>query len=112
METTEAQVLGLITAPVDRAADLARAIVDRRLASCVNIVRAVESIYWWDGAVQNDTESLLIVKTTAAAVGALNETLGSLHPYDTFELVVVPIADGNPAYLDWITDSVDHSRSP
>jgi periplasmic divalent cation tolerance protein len=106
METTEAQVVGLITAPVDRAAAIARAIVERRLAACVNIVHDVRSIYWWDGAVQDDTESLLVVKTTSAMVPALNEALVDLHPYDTFELVVLDITDGNPPYLEWIGASI------
>ena len=106
METTEAQVVGLITAPVDRAADLARAIVQRRLAACVNIVRDVQSIYWWDGAVQDDTESLLIAKTTRSQVAALNDALVDLHPYDTFELVVLDISGGNPLYLQWIGAAV------
>jgi periplasmic divalent cation tolerance protein len=106
METTEAQVVGLVTAPVDRAADIARAIVDRRLAACVNIVREVESIYWWDGEVQDDTEALLVVKTTRSRVADLNQALDDLHPYDTFELIVLDITGGNPPYLQWIGASV------
>ena len=102
-------VIGLITAPVDRAPEIARAIVDRRLAACVNVVPTVRSTYWWQGEVQEDEESLLVVKTTAAAVPALDAALQEIHPYDVFELVVTPIEEGNAAYLDWIADSVEVS---
>jgi periplasmic divalent cation tolerance protein len=108
MELTDKPVVGLITAPVDDGPAIARAIVDRKLAACVNVVPSVQSIYWWDGEVQDDTETLLIVKTIAAAIPALNEALEAIHPYDTFELVVVDIDGGNPPYLDWIKATGQH----
>src|SRR4051794_9357347 len=106
MDSTARPVIGLVTAPADRAAELARAIVDHRLAACVNVVPTVHSTYWWDGEVQQDDESLLVVKTTAAMTDALTTALDEIHPYDVFELVVVDIAAGNPAYLEWISESV------
>jgi periplasmic divalent cation tolerance protein len=96
----------LVTSPPDRAHDIATALVERELAACVNIVAAVHSVYRWKGAVQHDDESLLVVKTTAAAVPALTEALAELHPYENFELVALDVAAGAPAYLDWIAGSV------
>jgi periplasmic divalent cation tolerance protein len=66
----------------------------------------VHSVYRWQGAVEHDDEALLVVKTTRAAVAPLQDALGELHPYENFELVALAVADGAPAYLDWIADSV------
>ena len=99
-------VVCLVTAPLDRAAPIADALVERGLVACVNIVRAVQSVYRWKGAVEHDDEALLVLKTTRAAVGALNDALAQLHPYETFELVALDVAGGSPDYLDWIGESV------
>jgi periplasmic divalent cation tolerance protein len=99
----------LCTSPPERAADLARAVVEARLAACVNIVPAVRSIYRWDGEICDDGESLLIIKTRSDAVERLTEALLKLHPYDTPEVIALPISDGagNPAYLKWLLDESD-----
>lgn len=99
-------VVCLVTAPPDRAHAIAAALVERELAACVNIVALVHSIYRWRGAVEHDDESLLVVKTTRAAVPALGDALGELHPYENYELVALDVAAGAPAYLDWISGSV------
>jgi periplasmic divalent cation tolerance protein len=99
-------VVCLVTAPPDRAREIAEALVERRLVACVNIVPLVHSVYRWQGAVEHDDEALLVVKTTRAAVAPLKDALGELHPYENFELVALAVADGAPAYLDWIADSV------
>lgn len=85
---------------------IARALVDARLAACVNLLPGVRSIYRWDGAVVADDEVLLIIKTTDAQLSALRECLVALHPYDVPELIALPVADGLPAYLQWIADAV------
>lgn len=97
----------LVTAPPDRADEIAAALVGERLAACVNVVPGVRSVYRWEGEVARDDEALLIVKTTAAAVGPLEAALRPLHPYDNFELVALEVTDGAAAYLDWIAASVD-----
>jgi periplasmic divalent cation tolerance protein len=99
-------VVCLVTAPPDRAHEIATALVERELAACVNIVALVHSVYRWQGAVEHDDESLLVVKTTSTAVPALTAALGELHPYENFELVALDVAAGAPAYLDWISGSV------
>lgn len=96
----------LVTTPPDQALAIAEALVERELAACVNIVAAAQSVYRWKGAVEHDEESLLVIKTTRDAVGALNDALRELHPYETFELVALDVAGGSPDYLAWIGDSV------
>jgi periplasmic divalent cation tolerance protein len=99
-------VVCLVTTPPDQARPIAEALVGRELAACVNIVAAVQSVYRWKGAVEHDEEALLVVKTTQAAVPALDAALRELHPYDTFELVALGVAGGSADYLAWIGDSV------
>jgi periplasmic divalent cation tolerance protein len=100
------QVVCLVTAPPDRARAIAEALVERALAACVNVVPLVHSVYRWQGAIEQDDEALLVVKTTRAAVAALTDVLTELHPYENFELVALGVQDGAPAYLDWISGSV------
>lgn len=102
----EHKVMCLVTAPKDQAVTIARAIVAPKLAACVNIIPAVQSIYWWQGEIDEEEEALLVVKTTEAALPALTEALHAVHPYETFELISFTIDGGNLPYLDWITDSV------
>ena len=85
---------------------VARTLVERRLAACVNIVGGVRSIYRWKDAVENDAELLLIIKTQTSAIETLKAAIAELHSYDVPELVVVAIEDGASAYLDWIGASV------
>ncbi|HVF79674.1 MAG TPA: divalent-cation tolerance protein CutA [Solirubrobacteraceae bacterium] len=99
-------VVCLVTTPPADAHRIATALVERELVACVNIVAAVQSVYRWKGAVEHDEESLLVIKTTRAAVAALNDALAELHPSETFELVAVEVAGGSPDYLDWIGQSV------
>lgn len=99
-------VVCLVTTPPDRALAIAEALVERELVACVNIVAGVRSVYRWKGAVEHDDESLLVLKTTRAALPALEAALGELHPYETFELVALDVAAGAPAYLDWIAGAV------
>ena len=99
-------VVCLVTTPTHQARPIAEAIVGRELVACVNIVPLVRSVYRWKGQVELDDESLLIIKTTHAAVAPLREALGELHPYETFELIALDVAEGAPAYLSWISESV------
>jgi periplasmic divalent cation tolerance protein len=99
-------VVCLVTTPPDQAGPIADALVARELVACVNIVSGVQSVYRWKGAVEHDEEALLVLKTTRAAIPALEAALGELHPYETFELVALDVAGGAAAYLRWIGESV------
>ena len=93
----------LSTAPdADTAARIARGLVEAGLAACVNIVGAVTSIYTWKGAVQEDQEVLLVIKTTAARLAELESALVRLHPYEVPELVAIAPAHVEPRYLAWL----------
>ena len=102
MESSEAVVV-LVTFPVD--ADVRRfasALVDEGCAACVNILHEVESVYRWEGRVEQARERQLIVKTLRTRVDRLRRRVGELHPYDTPELLVLPVVDGDPRYVAWI----------
>lgn len=99
---TDALVV-LVTAPsADKAAELARALVEERLAACGNVVPGLRSIYRWEGRVQEDAEALLLLKTTRARFEALRERVLALHPYQVPEVLALPVEAGSAAYLAWI----------
>jgi len=81
---------------------IARGLVEERLAACVNIVSGVSSVYRWQGAVQEDAEVLLIVKSRRDLVARLNERLAAMHSYEVPEAIAIPVVDGSAAYLDWL----------
>ena len=96
----------LITTPRDKAREIARRLVEERLAACVNVVDEVHRIYWWQGKVEEDKESLLIVKTRVDAVQALIEAVRRIHPYQVPEVIALPIIAGLEDYLKWLEDEV------
>jgi periplasmic divalent cation tolerance protein len=86
---------------------LARALVESRLAACVNILQApVESIYRWKGNVDSAKEYLLVIKSTRRRFSALQSEIKRLHSYDIPEIIALPIAAGSPDYLAWLSASV------
>jgi periplasmic divalent cation tolerance protein len=86
---------------------IARSVVEKRLAACVNILRSpVESHYRWKGRVGKSRELLLIMKTTAKKLDELEREVKLLHGYSVPEFLVLPIVAGSEAYLDWLADSV------
>jgi periplasmic divalent cation tolerance protein len=99
-------VLILTTLPADAdAGAFALALVDARLAACVNLLPVMESVYRWEGRVERASERQLLLKTSRDRVAALRERVRELHPYDVPEFIVLPIVDGDDAYLRWIGDS-------
>ena len=104
--TAAGVVVVLCTAPPDEADRLARQVVDERLCACANVLPRVRSFFRWQGKVDEADEQLLVVKTTAARADALRDRLVALHSYDVPEVLVLPVAGGLPAYLQWVVDSV------
>jgi len=96
-------VLSAVGAQPD-AERIARALVEERIAACVNIVPGITSIYRWKGAVEQEAELLLVIKTTGERVEQLKARLLQLHPYELPEVVVIPIVGGHQAYLDWLAE--------
>ena len=91
----------------DEAQKIARALVERKLAACVNIVGPIESVYRWKGAVETSEEFLLLIKTTAAAYERVRDLIRQLHSYELPECVELSIEDGLPKYLEWMGESVE-----
>ncbi len=97
----------LVTCPAGEVASkLGRLLVEEKLAACVNVVGPIRSVYWWEGAVQEDEEALLVLKTTRAAWPKLRERILAEHPYEVPEVLALPVEDGAEAYLDWVGRSV------
>ena len=88
----------------DRAAAerLAEALIEKRVAACVNILAPCRSVYRWKGGVQRDEEHPVLIKTTAERYPQLEQALRAGHPYELPEIIAVPIERGLPAYLDWV----------
>ena len=87
------------------AARIAQALVAERLAACVNLLPGLRSFYRWEGAVHDDPETLLIIKTCLSRIDALTQRIQALHPYDVPEVLAVPANGGLPEYLGWVSDS-------
>jgi periplasmic divalent cation tolerance protein len=94
----------------EEAERLARLLVDRRLAACVNIVTPVRSIYRWQGAVEDAAEWLLLIKTSRARFEELSETLRAAHSYEVPEILALPAVAGSHSYLDWIGRETSHAE--
>lgn len=92
----------MTTKDKEEARRIGRQIVEERLAACVNIIEGVNSIYWWDGKVQDETEAVLIAKTKAELVPRLIERVKSLHSYTCPCVVALPVMSGNADYLQWV----------
>ena len=90
----------------DEGRKLAHTLVEKHLAACVNLVPNIESVYQWQGKIETANEWLLVIKTTAGAVGSLRDAIHELHSYDVPEFLVLAVEDGSDAYLEWIGDSV------
>jgi periplasmic divalent cation tolerance protein len=99
-------VLVMTTLPADADASVfARTLVETRLAACVNLLPGMDSVYRWEGAVEQERERQLVIKTTRARIAALWERVREVHPYEVPEFIVLPIVDGNDAYLRWVGES-------
>src|SRR3569832_640921 len=98
-------ILSTASAKVE-AQEIARALVERKLVACVNIVGPIDSIYRWKGEVETSQEFLLLMKTEAEKFQAVREAIKALHSYEVPEVIQLPIENGLTSYLSWISESV------
>ena len=94
------------TGTVEEGQRLARQLVERHLAACVNVIPNLTSVYRWRGAIEEASEVLLLIKTTKEMLGALESALRELHSYDVPEFLVLDVDSGSQPYLDWLLNSV------
>ena len=102
---TQVKVVITTCGSEEEAQKIARELVERRVAACVNIVSPIQSVYRWQGKVESATEWLLLIKTSAEKFAAVRDAIGELHSYDLPECIMVSIEDGSPEYLKWIQEN-------
>ena len=106
MKSATSFAIALVTAPdLKTARALARAALTARLIACANLIPKIESHYRWRGKIESGAEVLLILKTQKSKLAALEKLVLAKHPYDTPELLVLPLSAGNKKYLDWLSAS-------
>ena len=98
----ESFVVLVTTASVEEARTIAQTVVEERLAACASIIERIHSIFRWEGAVQSEHESLLIIKTTASRFSELQARIKAVHSYSVPEIIAVPIQMGAESYLAWL----------
>lgn len=103
--SADSEVLLVMSSLPDQAVaqQLARTLIDRRLAACVSVLAPCTSVYRWRGTVEEVAEVPVLIKTTAGCYAELESTLRALHPYELPEIIAVPVVRGLPGYLDWVT---------
>lgn len=94
------------TGSQEEARKIASALVERKLAACVNIIPGVESTYWWRGKIETAPEWILLIKTVRINFQAVRNAIRELHSYDLPECIALVIDDGSPEYLNWIGESL------
>ena len=97
----------LVTASsIDEGQKIAKAVLERRLAACANLIPGVRSLFWWEGKLEDAEEVLMVLKTKEEAVPQLIDEVKRLHSYTVCEVISLPVSAGNAAYLDWIEETV------
>jgi len=104
---TETVVVFCTVPDAGKAADIARSLVEARLAPCANIVPGVRSIYTWKGRLFDENEVLMVLKTRRSLVPRLREAIVSMHPYEVPEIIALELADVHPPYLQWLLENTD-----
>ncbi len=99
---SDASWIYITTSSPEEAEAIGSAMVEARLAACANILPGITSMYWWEGKVQRDVETAMILKTRTALVERLIDEVKKLHSYDCPCVIALPIQAGNPAFLEWI----------
>jgi periplasmic divalent cation tolerance protein len=102
---TDARIVLTTVSSPQEAEKIARALVERRLAACVNIVSQIQSVYRWKDKVEQETEWLLIIKTRISAFESVREAIKELHSYELPECIMLEVSSGSEAYLNWIEEN-------
>lgn len=110
-EMTETIVVLVATPTADKAAEIARTLVEERLAACGSVIPTIRSIYAWEGKVHDEAEALLVLKAPRKRMQELCDRVVALHPYDVPEVIALPIDGGNERYIDWIIYTM-YQREP
>jgi len=103
---TDKVVVFVTCSSAEEAGRIARALVEERLAACVNVSSPIRSVYRWQGKLTDDEEVLLVIKTTRELFDPLRRAVEKLHSYQVPEVICLPVIDGAPNYLNWIGASV------
>ena len=103
---TDAVIVLCTFANWEDAKRIGSAVVEARLAACVNILPGVRSIYRWKGEIERAEETLALIKTTQQSFSALRDRIKELHPYETPEIIAIPVLEGLTAYLAWLHEQV------
>lgn len=99
--------VAFVTVPDDKIAKkLSRGLVEQKLAACVNIIPSIQSIYLWEGKINEDSEYLMVIKTRSNRLDELTKWVRDNHPYSVAEVITLPIETGNFPYMKWLADSV------
>ncbi len=96
----------LVTVPQEEAKTLAKILLEKRLSACVNIIKGLESFFWWQGKIDTEKESLLIIKTTNSAFGALKKAIVENHSYEVPEIIAFCVDKLNQEYQQWLEKEV------
>ncbi len=88
----------------DKADEMAKVLVQEKLAACIQVTGPVESTYWWEGKVETSKEWLILIKTSGERLNSLIQRLKEIHPYEVPEIIAHEIVSGNPDYLRWIEE--------
>ncbi|MCD6341432.1 MAG: divalent-cation tolerance protein CutA [Thaumarchaeota archaeon] len=106
-----AYIVVLITASSEESENIARRLLEERLAACVNIVRGIKSLFWWEGKIDEAQEALLIAKTRLDQMEKLIQAVKQIHSYSVPEIIALPIIARNMSYLTWISQNVRKPES-
>jgi periplasmic divalent cation tolerance protein len=103
---TNKKIVVTTTGSSEEARKIANALLDRRLAACVNVLPAIESVYRWQGKVESAQGWLLLIKTDDASTAKVRDLIAEMHSYELPEFIEIAIDGGSPAYLRWIEESL------
>ncbi|MBA7486468.1 MAG: divalent cation tolerance protein CutA [Dehalococcoidia bacterium] len=106
MEAARYIVILITSDSIEEADHIARVLLEKKKVACVNILRGIDSYFWWEGKVDSARENLLIAKTKASLLPEVVALVRKIHSYDVPEVIALPIIGGNQDYLEWIEQSV------